>query len=236
MSEKPNCRIFRCAPVCFCTPHQASLLLSEGKGRTLILLIRHGATDWNMEVRLQGRHNIPLNSTGMEQARITAEVVTAALGEKAAEVRVYTSPLARAKDTAAYISGEMNGMPPVELDSLIERDYGSLEGLTYSQRQRKYKCGAKYPDDMEPTDDATVRMMRAIGEVRRLAVSDTAVVVSHGGVLNLLFAHITRGRAGVSSNITANCTVSLVAAGDRDIIPLAYNLGGEELTQYLKNI
>lgn len=227
---------FKCVPVYFCTPAQANLLLSEGRGRTMVLLLRHGATDWNMEVRLQGRRDIPLNETGIGQAKTAAAVIAAALKNKVGCVEVYTSPLSRARDTAAFISGEINGSSPTELEGLIERDYGSLEGMTYAERQQKYSCGAKYPDNMEAPAEATVRIMRAIGDVRRISKGDTAVVVTHGGVLNLLFARITRGRAGAGGNITANCTVSMIAAGDRDVIPLAYNLSGEALTEYIENM
>lgn len=234
--EKTACPgAFKCEPVYFCTPIQANLLLGEGRGRTLVLLARHGITDWNMEVRLQGRQDIPLNGAGIEQAKTAAGFIAAAFKDRSSCVEVYTSPLSRAKETATFISGEINGSLPTVLEGLIERDYGSLEGLTSAERQKKYGLD-HIPDDMETPAEATTRIMRAIGEVRRISGEDAAVVVTHGGLLNCLFARITRGRAGAGGNIAANCNVSLVAAGDRDVIPLAYNLGGKELNEYIKNM
>lgn len=236
MSDKTkNYCTCRCEAVQFCTPKQTYLLLSEGSGRTLVLLIRHGVTDWNMEIRLQGRKDIPLNDKGIEQALITANVVADALRGKLTPGGVFSSPLSRAYDTAAYISDAMACGSPIVLDGLLEWDYGSLEGMTYSERQRRYK-DADYPDDIEPVEEATSRIKKALGEVRRRADGESAVVVTHGGVLNLLFSCITRGRAGAGGNITANCTVSLAAVGNKDIIPIAYNLSGEALIEYINGI
>lgn len=188
-----------------------------------------------MEVRLQGRHDVPLNETGAAQAFTTAGVIADALIGRMKPGGVFTSPLSRAYETASYISSALGLDEPITLDGLIERDYGDLEGMTYSERQRKYR-DIDYPDNMEPADDATVRIKRAVGEVRRKATGNAVVIVTHGGVLNLLFSCITRGRAGSGGNITANCTVSLAAIGNKDIIPLAYNLDGETLLKYIDGI
>lgn len=237
MAYKKACEsTFKCFPAYFCTPLQARLLLNEGKGRTLMLLIRHGATDWNMEVRLQGRQDIPLNEIGIGQAELTAQTLHTAVANRFPGCRVFTSPLSRAYDTARLIAEKLEAAEPQVLEELLERDYGSLEGMTYAERQKKYKNPSMLPDDMESSADATVRIKKALGKVRKMSQSEAAVVVTHGGVMNLLFSCITCGRAGCGKNITANCTVSLVAVGDREIIPLAYNLGGEELIAYIDEL
>jgi len=66
---------------------------------TLIMLIRHGETAWNLERRLQGQSDAPLNKTGAMQAQRVG-VHVSSLGVQA----VYSSDLSRAEDTAAAIA------------------------------------------------------------------------------------------------------------------------------------
>ena len=66
-----------------------------------IYLIRHGETDWNLEQRLQGAMDIPLNENGIELARETAR----GLRDVPFDV-IYTSPLRRARQTAEIIRGD----------------------------------------------------------------------------------------------------------------------------------
>ena len=74
-----------------------------------ILLIRHGQTNWNLESKLQGREDIPLNETGRSQAKTCAQYLSDQTWHT-----IYTSPLSRAKETAQIISKELNH-PPVEI-------------------------------------------------------------------------------------------------------------------------
>ena len=63
-----------------------------------IILVRHGETNWNLEGRLMGQKDIPLNDKGREQAEI--------LRNKLINIefdRCYSSPLSRAKETARII-------------------------------------------------------------------------------------------------------------------------------------
>ena len=74
---------------------------------TTIILIRHGETAWNREHLFRGLKDIPLNDSGREQARKTAEVLRP-LPVKA----VYSSPLARALETAGTIA-RVKGLTPI---------------------------------------------------------------------------------------------------------------------------
>ena len=49
---------------------------------TRLILIRHGETDWNVEMRKQGRNDQPLNPHGQGQAQLAADYVTAAFDAK----------------------------------------------------------------------------------------------------------------------------------------------------------
>lgn len=87
-----------------------------------IYLMRHGETDWNVERRMQGRSDIPLNATGLEQAR------RAAAGMRALPIdHILSSPLIRARQTAQAVA-EGRGLT-VECDArLTEMGFGELEG------------------------------------------------------------------------------------------------------------
>lgn len=87
-----------------------------------IYLIRHGETDWNLKLKIQGQADVPLNETGREQARLTAM--------KLAGIPVniaYTSPLIRARETAEVVLAGRNC--PLYTDNLLkEISYGIREG------------------------------------------------------------------------------------------------------------
>jgi broad specificity phosphatase PhoE len=86
---------------------------------TPLLLIRHGATEWNASGRLQGRADIGLSAAGR------AETGRWRLPTAFAEARWLTSPLRRARETAALLSDR-----PVTIEPrLIEMDWGAWEGL-----------------------------------------------------------------------------------------------------------
>ena len=67
--------------------------------------LRHGETDWNRDRRAQGQIDIPLNATGIAQAKAAAEVVRG-LGLRT----ICASPLSRAYETARFAS-EASGVP-----------------------------------------------------------------------------------------------------------------------------
>jgi broad specificity phosphatase PhoE len=89
-----------------------------------ILLVRHGETDWNLAGRFQGRSDVPLNQKGVEQANALASALG---GESLAAI--YSSPLARAKETARLIQVFHPSAPLYEDEGLVEMDLGEFEGI-----------------------------------------------------------------------------------------------------------
>jgi broad specificity phosphatase PhoE len=89
---------------------------------TLLTLVRHGTTEWIEQGRLHGRLDAPLSPRGREEARLVAE----ALANQRFDA-FYTSPLGRARETAAIIS-QVIGLEAMSLDDLREMDFGWLEG------------------------------------------------------------------------------------------------------------
>ena len=97
-----------------------------------ILLIRHGQTSWNIEGRLQGSTDIPLNKEGILQAELCAQFL-----KTVNLTTLISSPLSRAKQTAEIIAGACH-LPIVEMDAFREKSFGDAEGLTPIERQEKY--------------------------------------------------------------------------------------------------
>ena len=225
-------------PICFCTPRQAKALLSEG--RMLLLLVRHGMTDWNVEMRLQGRANIALNEEGHCQAKHLAGIFSKA-SEKIDICEVYTSPLHRAKDTADYIAKEVLSRDAKVTKDLIERDYSRLEGLTLAERKKVFPHPSMYPEEVEDVTTSALRLKRvALDIFKETKLADgkitAAVGVTHGGVMNALFSYLTRARAGTCKNLSANCSIALLASGEFDIIPLAFNLKEDDFICYINDL
>jgi probable phosphoglycerate mutase len=72
---------------------------SQKPKKTILWLVRHGQTDWNLEGRYQGQADTPLNSTGIEEAERAARQ----LADRPFQM-VYSSDLQRAKHTAEMIA------------------------------------------------------------------------------------------------------------------------------------
>jgi broad specificity phosphatase PhoE len=157
----------------------------------LILLARHGETDWNAIGRLQGHTDVELNDNGRAQARaLAAELAVAQIAS------VWTSDLARACETGAIVAAELGLAAPRVDPELRERRFGVFEGLTrdecatrYPDAWRAWTSRTEHPPGGESREDATARMARAIDRVR--AETGTSLIVTHGGVMRLWIASVT---------------------------------------------
>ena len=97
-----------------------------------ILLLRHGATDWNIQGRCQGATDLELNEIGTRQA----EEIAGLLSNESIHA-IYSSDLKRARQTASLIGGPHKLSVTVERD-LRELDHGELEGLTFTEIKQNY--------------------------------------------------------------------------------------------------
>ncbi len=217
-------------PVLFATPSQAAHYLLEG--RSLICLIRHGQTDWNLEKRLQGREDIPLNETGRAQSMQVAEYFAQAKEKGLAVEAVCSSPLSRARDTAGFIA-EKICVPAHVCQTLNERDYGNLSGLTVEERRKAFPKGENPSNEVESVPAAASRMLRAFDDVLEISEGRTVVAVSHGGIINSVFSRLSFGEVGTGKTLTQNCSVSFIAAGIGHPLPLAYNMQDEGIVDYI---
>lgn len=155
--------------------------------RPLLYVLRHGETDWNLERRLQGQTDTPLNATGRAQARAMAEGL-ARLLERPKGLDFVTSPLKRAVETMEAVAGRLD-VPYRREARLIELCFGTCEGLTWPELNRmgvdpEGDPGGYHdwrPDGGESYADAA----RRIGDWF-CGLDRPTVMVAHGAVSRVL--------------------------------------------------
>lgn len=157
---------------------------SKQAGSSRLLLIRHGETAWNAIGKLQGHTDIELNERGREQARSLVETVRAA---KIA--MVWTSDLARSRQTGEIIAAALGLPPPMVDGELRERRFGVFEGLTrdqcasqHAEHWRAWLDRTGTPPGAETREVVLARMTRALNRVV-VGTEGSALVVTHGGVM-----------------------------------------------------
>lgn len=157
-------------------------------GRTRLVLLRHGQTDWNVAGRYQGQTDIPLNAVGIEQARMAAPLV-AALRPTA----IFSSPLSRALDTVTPIADRL-GLPVDTDDRLREIHVGSWSGLTTAQMhdvdpgfERAFRAGRDYrrSPEGETADEVGVRMREVLTDIAAAHEGHAVLVATHGLALRM---------------------------------------------------
>jgi len=151
---------------------------------TTILLARHGETDWNLNRRVQGHSDTPLNDTGRAQAQ--------ALGEELAGERidaVYSSDLVRAHETARAVA-QPRGLGVTAIRDLRERHFGTWEGLTDDEIFARFD---PTPDtswgDGETREEMAERVLDALRRIAATHPGSRVLVVSHGGPLRAVLSH-----------------------------------------------
>ena len=145
-----------------------------------LYVVRHGQTDYNVQKLFQGHIDIPLNNTGIEQAKETA-----AKFENISVDIILVSPLKRAIQTAEYIS-KVTGVKPEIEERLIERCYGDMEG--HQNRpdwniQMMLDYNKNYANEnVEPIQTMFKRIYDFLDEIMQKYKDKNVVLVTHGGV------------------------------------------------------
>jgi broad specificity phosphatase PhoE len=153
-----------------------------------IVLWRHGQTDWNLVNRFQGHSDIPLNQTGIEQARRAAPLLFGLRPSK-----IISSDLIRTKQTAEELANLSK--LPIHIDpGLRETNGGKWEGRTGAEnRADDYEKFVNWLDgNDEPAGDFGERRseiaLRAVTAIEKALdqVTETLVVVTHGGTARII--------------------------------------------------
>lgn len=182
--------------------------------------IRHGQTDWNLQGRLQGSSDIPLNDTGREQARAAAESLQAGSWEA-----IVSSPLSRARETAQIIADGLGIELGPAYDDLIERDYGVAEGVVESEAEERWP--GKSAPGVESLDSVVERGRRALARIADDYGDRDVLIVCHGTLIRYTLAAL----AGRSFDAIVNGSVatfrldgdawSVLTVNDAPVEPMA---------------
>ena len=153
-----------------------------------IAFLRHGPTDWNEEGRIQGRIDMPLSAAG--RAKMAGLLPPAGFER----VRAFTSPLSRARETAALL-----GFPDAAPDArLSEHNWGDWEGLTRNEIlardgadcfERAGTAADFTPKGGESTRDLLARVASFIADAAK--DERDAVAIAHRGVLRSAYTLAT---------------------------------------------
>lgn len=195
---------------------------------TRIVAIRHGRTAWNAQQRVQGHRDIGLDDTGRWQAaRLAQALADEGIGA------LYSSDLARARQTAAPLA-TLTGLA-VGLDAgLRERAFGEFEGCSFVEVEQRWPDQAERwrrrdpdfgPAGGERLGDFRERVVAAVERLARAHPGEHIAIVTHGGVLDLLYREAARlplgaprtwqlANAGVNRLLHADQGLSLVGWGD----------------------
>lgn len=181
-----------------------------------LYIIRHGETDWNVALRLQGREDIPLNTTGIKQA----EACGAAMSSVKLDL-IISSPLQRAYRTAEIIQSYQENTPVLADSLFIERDFGNLSGMTY--KERKVFMADHESVGLESRASVSQRICTGLRQYTQKGYEAVAVV-SHGGLINQLLADYSAGRIGSGKTRLKNACISVLEYEQENYTILAYNL------------
>lgn len=162
---------------------------------TRIIALRHGETAWNVDTRIQGHLDIPLNDTGHWQGQRLGQALA---GEGISAV--YASDLSRAWDTAQYVA-RASGAPLTVEPALRERGFGSFEGRTFAEIEADTPELARRWRQRDPHfapqgGESLVQLYeRVVTAAERLAArhpGELIALVGHGGVMDVLYRAATR--------------------------------------------
>lgn len=177
----------------------------------MLYIMRHGKTDWNVQKKLQGRTDIPLNAEG----RAMAEKAFAECEKIKFDV-CFCSPLKRAAETAGIVLKNRN--VPIIIDArLTEMSFGKYEGLAAADKiPENIKTLFTSPRDYLPDggaesfEDLFSRTGRFLDEavMPLMEQNKTVLIVGHGA----MNASIICGIKGIPlenfwSALTENCTL-----------------------------
>ncbi|HKP51488.1 MAG TPA: histidine phosphatase family protein [Chloroflexia bacterium] len=173
--------------------HDGRSDLQISQDETLLYLVRHAETAWNVERRFQGQFDVQLNSMGEEQAEQVANWIAS---QPVRFTAIYSSDLHRARATVRPISARLRIEPSYSAE-LRELNCGEWQGLTVEKVEEKYPgelqrwrediCGYTLPGG-ESIPDVQRRINGYLDDTIKAHRGEAIIVVSHGAALSAYIA------------------------------------------------
>lgn len=171
---------------------------------TVIGFFRHGQTDWNIDLRLQGTADIPMNAFGIAQVeRAAAEVA------KQPWDFIVSSPLGRAKETANILGNQLGIEEILEEKLLLERAFGIGEGMLYDEWSTKFAHLDEIPG-AESTTEITARAQKLLTEFDSNFEGKKILAVSHGALIRFVLQVVTDGAIPPRGERLENASLNIV--------------------------
>lgn len=159
-------------------PHDS---LNTASNRTNFYIVRHGQTDWNIQGKIQGQLDIPLNNRGKEEAALLAEEL-----KKISFDACFSSDLLRAYETALILNSG-NSLAIKTDQRLRERNFKTWEG----QLAEEYIKAAPGKQRIVESDELMQeRIFQALTEIATCYPQANVLIVTHGGVIRIILKHL----------------------------------------------
>jgi broad specificity phosphatase PhoE len=149
-----------------------------------LVIVRHGRTEWNREVRFRGKTDLPLDQVGLAQAGALAGAIR---GRWPVVAAVYSSPLLRARQTAEPVATALGQAVQVHA-GLCDVDYGSWTGMTPAEVEARdpelHRLWRTAPEQVQFPDGETLRdvqqrLEQLLQEMEYAHSAQTVVLVGH---------------------------------------------------------
>ncbi len=172
--------------------------------QTVLGLFRHGQTDWNIDLRLQGTADIPMNQFGIEQVQKAASEIARQEWDL-----IISSPLGRAKQSAAIIAAQLGVAEVTETPLLLERAFGIGEGMLYDEWSAKFAHLDEIPG-AESAQQVTLRAEQLLEHVQNEFAGKRILAVSHGALIRFVLQVVTAGEIPPKGERLENASLNVI--------------------------
>ena len=174
---------------------------------TILGLLRHGQTDWNIDLRLQGSSDIPLNETGINQATVAGSKLSRADWDV-----IIASPLSRARDTAQIVAQQL-AMPVVIVPELVERSFGVAEGVIHAEWRKMYESN-EHIEGRESIEDLRARCELLLQLIATEYDGLRVLAISHGALIRKVLRIVSENQVPLDGDRLGNVSLNKIVHSD----------------------